>query len=50
MRKLLITLAFLPGIVAFAQEAPKKDSVKTQNIQEISMTKKVFQKNQMINL
>lgn len=44
MRKLLITLAFLPGIVAFAQEAPKKDSVKTQNIQEISMTKKVFQK------
>ena len=44
MKKLLITLSFLSGIVAFAQEAPKKDSVKTQNIQEISMTKKVFQK------
>lgn len=44
MRKLLITLAFLPGIVAFAQEAPKKDSVKTENIKEVLMTKKVFQK------
>lgn len=44
MKKLLITLSFLSGIVAFAQEAPKNDSVKTQNIQEISMTKKVFQK------
>ena len=44
MKKLLITLSFLSGIVAFAQEVPKKDSVKTQNIQEISMTKKVFQK------
>lgn len=44
MRKLLITLAFLSGIVAFAQEVPKKDSVKTENIKEVLMTKKVFQK------
>ena len=44
MKKLLITLSLLSGIVAFAQEVPKKDSVKTENIKEVLMTKKVFQK------
>ena len=44
MKKLLITLSLLTGFVAFAQETPKSDSVKTQEIKEVSMTKKVFKK------
>lgn len=44
MKKLIITLSLLTGFVAFAQETPKSDSVKTQEIKEVSMTKKVFKK------
>lgn len=44
MNKLIIAIALLSGITAFAQEAPKKDSVKIENIQEVLMSKKVFKK------
>lgn len=44
MKKLIISLSLLSGFVAFAQENPKNDSVKTENIKEVTMTKKVFKK------
>lgn len=44
MQKLIISLSLLTGFVAFGQEGAKKDSVKTTNIKEILMTKKVFKK------
>lgn len=44
MKTLITSIALLSGMVAFAQENPKKDSSKTQNIQEVVVTKKVFQK------
>ncbi|MBU8884161.1 outer membrane beta-barrel family protein [Kaistella sp. DKR-2] len=43
MKKLLISLSLLTGIVAFGQ-GTKNDSTKVQNIQEVLMTKKVFKK------
>ena len=44
MKKLIIALSLLSGFVAFAQEKPKKDSAKTKDIQEVVVSKKVFQK------
>lgn len=44
MKKLTLSLALLSATFAFAQQAPKADSSKTQNIQEVLMTKKVFKK------
>ena len=44
MKKLLISLSLLAGIFAIAQETPKNDSVKLQKIDEVVMTKKIFQK------
>ena len=44
MKKLLITLSVLSGFVAFAQAQTKADSSKVQDIKEVTMTKKVFQK------
>ena len=44
MRQLIFTLALLSGFVAYAQEAPKKDTLKTETIQEVLMSKKVFKK------
>ncbi|WP_027376539.1 outer membrane beta-barrel family protein [Kaistella palustris] len=44
MKKFLITLSLLSGFVAFAQGNPKTDSVKTQEIKEVTLTKKVFKK------
>ena len=44
MRQLIFTLALLSGFVAYAQEAPKKDTLKTETIQEVLMSKNVFKK------
>ena len=44
MKKLMIPLALLSGFVAIAQKQAKADSVKIQQIQEVTMTKKVFKK------
>lgn len=44
MKKILLTITLLSGIVAYAQEKTKTDSTKTQNIKEILMTKKVFKR------
>lgn len=44
MKKLLISMSLLTGIVAFGQGTIKNDSTKVQNIQEVLMTKKVFKK------
>lgn len=44
MKKLMISLSLLTGFVAFAQEKAKSDSTKVQDIKEVTMTKKVFQK------
>ncbi len=44
MKKLILSAALLSGTLIFAQETPKKDSVKTSEIKEVSITKKVFQK------
>lgn len=44
MKKITLSLALLSATFAFAQQAPKADSSKTQNIQEVLMTKKVFKK------
>ncbi len=40
MKKLMIPLALLSGFVAIAQKQAKADSVKIQQIQEVTMTKK----------
>lgn len=40
---ILIAALFFSGLI-YAQEAPKKDSSKTQNIQEVMISKKVFKK------
>lgn len=44
MKKSFFIFALLIETFTFAQETPKKDSVKTKTIQEITLTKKVFQK------
>ncbi|QOW10815.1 TonB-dependent receptor [Kaistella flava (ex Peng et al. 2021)] len=44
MKKLIISLSLLTGFIAFAQKGEKKDSTKVKDIQEVVMTKKVFQK------
>ncbi|QDP85645.1 outer membrane beta-barrel protein [Chryseobacterium sp. SNU WT5] len=44
MKKLILSLSLLTGVVAFAQETAKSDSTKVQDIKEVTMTKKVFQK------
>ena len=44
MKKLIISLALLTGFAAIAQEKPKADSTKTQDIKEVVLTKQVFQK------
>lgn len=44
MKKLIVTLSLLSGFVAFAQVNQKTDSAKVQKIEEVIMTKKVFQK------
>lgn len=44
MKKLITSVALISGIAAFAQETPKTDSTKTQNIQEVIVTKKTITK------
>lgn len=44
MKKLIISLSVLSGIIAFGQGTVKNDSAKVHNIQEVLMTKKVFKK------
>lgn len=44
MKNIIILTSVLASGFIYAQEAPKKDSVKTQSIQEIMMTKKIFKK------
>lgn len=44
MKKLIISLSLLSGFVAFAQKTEKQDSAKIKDIEEVVMTKKVFQK------
>lgn len=44
MKKLIISLSLLTGFVAFAQKGEQSDSTKVKDIQEVVMTKKVFQK------
>ena len=44
MKKLIISLSILSGIIAFGQGTVKNDSAKVHNIQEVLMTKKVFKK------
>ena len=44
MRKLIISLSLFSGCLAFAQGTQKADTLKVQNIKEVSMTKKVFKK------
>lgn len=44
MKKLIITLSLLTGTVALAQKAKQSDSLKTREIQEVTMTKKIFKK------
>lgn len=44
MKNFITTVALLSGIVAFAQETPKRDSASTKNIEEVIVTKKVIQK------
>lgn len=44
MKKLIISLSILSGIIAFGQATVKNDSAKVHNIQELLMTKKVFKK------
>lgn len=44
MKKLIISISILSGIIAFGQATVKNDSAKVHNIQEVLMTKKVFKK------
>ena len=44
MKKLIISLTLLTGFVAIAQEKPKSDTAKVQDIKEVVLTKQVFQK------
>lgn len=44
MKKLIISLSLLTGFIAFAQKGKQSDSTKVKDIQEVVMTKKVFQK------
>nr|WP_312819360.1 TonB-dependent receptor [Kaistella carnis] len=44
MKKLIISLSLLTGFVVFAQKGEQSDSTKVKDIQEVVMTKKVFQK------
>lgn len=44
MKKLIISLSILSGIIAFGQATVKNDSAIVHNIQEVLMTKKVFKK------
>ena len=44
MKRLIISLSLLTGFIAFAQKGKQSDSTKVKDIQEVVMTKKVFQK------
>lgn len=44
MKKLLIPIVLISGIFVNAQESPKKDTAKTETIQEVMISKKVFKK------
>lgn len=44
MKKVIITSALLSGFVAFSQQKPKQDSIRTTKIERVTVTKKVFQK------
>ena len=44
MKKIILAITFLAGLIVSAQQKPKADTAKVQNIEEISMTKRVFQK------
>lgn len=44
MKKFITSIAVISSAIIFAQETPKKDSIKTKNIETVTMTKKVFQK------
>lgn len=44
MKKLILTISLLSGILSFAQGQQKSDSAKIQKIEEVVMTKKVFKK------
>lgn len=44
MKKLIISLSLLTGFIALAQKGKQSDSTKVKDIQEVVMTKKVFQK------
>lgn len=44
MKKSLLLMSFLSGMFIFAQESPKKDSIKTKEIENVTLTKKVFVK------
>jgi hypothetical protein len=43
-KKLILSVVLFFGFVAFSQQKSEIDSAKTRNIEEVSMTKKVFQK------
>ena len=44
MKKILLTSLFLTGFAVFAQEKTPSDTAKTQDIKEVTVTKKVFRK------
>lgn len=44
MRTIYLSIGLLASTLAFAQESPKKDSEKTKDIKEVTLTKKVFHK------
>ncbi|MGV8916125.1 MAG: TonB-dependent receptor domain-containing protein [Kaistella sp.] len=44
MKKIILTSLFLTGFAVFAQEKTPSDAVKTQDIKEVTVTKKVFRK------
>ncbi len=44
MRTIYLSIGILASTLAFAQKKPQKDSVKTKSIEEVTLTKKVFQK------
>ena len=44
MKKLIFAFSLLFGFIAFSQESKQNDSVKTENIKEVVVTKKIIQK------
>lgn len=44
MKKLTLAVTMLSGILAYSQEKPKTDSTATKNLENVTITKKVFQK------